>query len=204
MGCLGRPGRCVQGFTLPEILVAAVMLLALLGCTSLAVVAGTRIYQRGSIRAELQQTAVFSLQRLIRDLDRSSAAGLTFGDSRLAMIPLADVTAEGRRAWARRVVMYWRAPEGKLWRGCWLEVPGVAFSGELPGHLPAAVLAVLPSAPARERVLLSADAASFEASLGSGGTHPIHLRLVLERALSSTQTERFELRRAWGPRTPST
>jgi len=97
--------------SLLEMLIAASLVLMLLAILGQVLVPSLRLVARSSLRNGLQQEARQALERLERDLRRSTSFGITLGGSALAVHRMADGTFTGAPQWENELVIYaWQKP----------------------------------------------------------------------------------------------
>lgn len=190
-----------RGFTYTEILVA----LFLLGVVSLLVarvlMASLHTSAKESARMEMEQTALFALQKVVRDLQLTSVGGVSYlpkGEgqtSGVAINPFDDVSAEGNLAWQNRAIAFtWEPTTGLLNRAVLDGLPSPSLTA--PTRLSTGELgAALASA---RGVTLSRGVVDFEVLNREPVTmtsRALMVRLELERTIPRSGLRRFRMER---------
>lgn len=176
---------------------AATLSLLLLGLCLRLFWPGFRFVLIGGARAELQQRAVLTTQRLAEDLQSTGACGVSLSANTLAVQPISEITPDPRVVYATSLI-------GWLWRGerlqrlVWPASP-VPLDPDLPLRLDATGLAGLDAVASSGQRTLTLDGArdfSVTSSAADGNIEsPLTLRLSLRRLVGHTP-EDFTLERA--------
>ncbi|MBI3924749.1 MAG: type II secretion system protein [Armatimonadetes bacterium] len=189
-----------RGFTLPEVLVAAVLTVLFFGMVFAVLIPGARSYVRGAVRADLSQQAALALKALTEDLEATAPAlvGVTAQDRFpviLSMTRLAGVESSGERVWEDRVVLYcWDREKARLLRR---EVEA-SLDPRRPRRLTDIEAAALAAGSAREERIMARDLDLFEVAPADPG--PVEVRLRLQRSgAHQTKPEVVELARKIEP-----
>lgn len=195
-----------RGFTLLEVLVAAVLTLLVMGVAFGYLVPAWRASARIQTRVELQQSAVVALDRLTAELKTSAPGGVTLSDGVpriLAINPVEKVQGNGLVVWKSSYILY--VFEGdRLERIEWPPGgPAASPSQQLPTRakrLPRSQLVAIASAGDVARRQVAGDVVDFSwTHPGSPDvfTQPLTFRLELSRATSAQpQAERVVLQRS--------
>lgn len=104
-----------RGFSLIEVLLAAVLGLMLLILLMRVFVPMSKGLVRGTDQSGLQQTAAVALHEISKTLTRTPPQGVTLGNGgrTLALHPLQEVNAAGRQLFADHLVVFWYDPAGR-------------------------------------------------------------------------------------------
>ncbi|MGE0489676.1 MAG: hypothetical protein AB7S38_10730 [Vulcanimicrobiota bacterium] len=197
-----------RAFSLLELLVASGLLLLLGTLFVWFLVPSVRYSSQGAARVDLEQMVTLALDRIGNDLQHTVARGVSYhplaaaGASDpvvLAIVPQADVDADGRRIWSQEVVVYfWDRSAHKLYRRTW--PPGPPASLSVPTPLPtnrptsfgvADLLALCDPAGTRS---VATDVTRFDVSHAGPGASivpPLRIDLELSRQVGPNQTETF-------------
>jgi type II secretory pathway pseudopilin PulG len=196
-----------RAFTLIELTITAVVLLVVTALGALLLARTLKVSTRGTLQAEMQQQAVTALNRLVTDMRKSSAAGISVrsgaAPKAIAICPLSSaelrpgqpppVKEDGTLVWSSFFLIYhYDESRQQLRYREW--PPGlVAATSEeestvSPRRLsPARLAAVLGSPPPREEVVATGVVA-FNVGYppGSGGSdelyvQPLTLQIVQQR-----------------------
>jgi prepilin-type N-terminal cleavage/methylation domain-containing protein len=98
-----------RGFTLLEVLISASLLLLLLGLLFTFLVPTMKASVRGSVRVEMQQMAVLALNKMVGDLQNTTAAGLSLSQRNpvsIGIVRIEGVTSEGMQIWEKNMIVY--------------------------------------------------------------------------------------------------
>lgn len=108
-----------RGFTLLELIVAAVLMVLLLGMMFNFLIPTMRASAKGSARVEMQQQAVVALGKIADDVERSAPAGVSINTAGvylgsgnqtssvcLAVQRLSDVSSGGTQSWDLHITAY--------------------------------------------------------------------------------------------------
>jgi type II secretory pathway pseudopilin PulG len=196
------------GWTLLEVLIAAGLSFLLLGLIVTFLIPVLRYSGRGALRVELQQQVRVGLQRILEDLQRSTASGVSLlesdgqgGPVALGIVRLEELTAEAEQVWETQVVVYcWQPDTGRLIRKTWPPAPPASLNPGLdpgkPTRLEPAELRLIAEEKNGTEVSVARDIALFEVShAGSGASlqPPLVLKLVGQATPpGGTEPERFE------------
>lgn len=194
------------GFTLAEVMVTATLSLVLLGLVWSFLVPTFRAYARASARVEMQEQAALVITRMVADLQLCVPAGvgvLSGGPVVLSLQPAVGLNASGQTVWDDHLVVYsWTAPSGTVNRRGWPPSPpalALLLSSGNPCRPSPAQLTQLASQPGAAAATLASQVKSLQLAhtgVGAAVKPPLKITIVLERAVSSQDVERFELSRS--------
>lgn len=106
-----RASRGSHGMSVLEMLIAASLVLMLLALLGQVLVPSLSILGKSSLRNGLQQEGRQALERLERDLRRSTGFGVTLGTAALAIHRMKDGTFTGAQQWEDELAVYaWQKP----------------------------------------------------------------------------------------------
>lgn len=188
-----------RGLTLFEILVAASLLLVVLGVMVSVLVPALRASVKGSNQSELQQLAAVTLDRLLGDLERTPPTGTMLPDGGspvvLGLHPLAGVAPDGSQLWNEEIVVYhWDEAAGTITRETWPPQPpvlGRAVSNAGATRFPADELRRIAAETGGTERILARYVTNFAVSgsgPGPGLVQPLTLQLELQREQSGPAT----------------
>lgn len=183
-----------KGFTLLEITVTAVLLSMVMLLAIRFLVPTMRISARGTLRVEMQQTAVVALNRLITDYERSSPAGIGLrltAPVAVSVCPVVRVQPDGADVWSDSFILYsYDVPTRQLRRREWPPGAPSPTTEELTITKarrlgPDRIAGILAEPPARQ-IILAADVDSFQILQPPGATgdmliQPVRFQLTLKR-----------------------
>ncbi len=204
-----RPALKRNGFTLLEVIVAAVLLLLMLTLGLQLLVPSLRLSARGQARADLEQRGVLALARLTDDLLTTTQAAVSWADSQagspavLALQPMDNPTSNGRQAYQDTLLTYtWTPTTRELRRQVWNPVPAslaITLSRQGPLQLNRGKLMQLPTTTgALDDRLISRDVKQITLASpihAPNFGNPLTLTLELERKAVSGPPETFQLSR---------
>lgn len=184
-----------RGFSLLEVLLAAVLGLMLLILLMRVFVPMSKGLVRGTDQSALQQTAAIALDRIHRALVRTPPQAATVGNTgrALAVHPLASVTAAGRQVFEDKLTVFWLDPAGRR-----LYERQVALTGTLPPRFatrPTQPQLAAYAVPVSDQRVLATEVETFTVSV-VGETVTVELVLA-RKAPDGGVPERFELRRTY-------
>lgn len=200
-----------RGVTLLELTVSATVLIVVTVLGALLLVRTTNVTLKGTLRVEMQQQAVQALNRIVNDMRKSTAAGISVRSGNppraIAICPLSQpelragqqpaVQGDGKLRWSSFFLLYWH--DGSAARLQYREwpPPGTAPPGTVvptpeeiailgPRRLsPARLAEVLNGAPGREVTVVSGVTA-FNLTYPPTGSdeeyvQPLTIQLVQQR-----------------------
>lgn len=97
------------GFTLIEVMVAASIMIMLLGLIFWFLVPAMRYSAEGTMKVDMQQEAVLAMGRIVADLQRTTAQGISFSPTTgspagtiyaLGVVPMESIGPDGKPVWA--------------------------------------------------------------------------------------------------------
>ncbi|MDQ7826460.1 MAG: prepilin-type N-terminal cleavage/methylation domain-containing protein [Candidatus Eremiobacteraeota bacterium] len=201
-----------QGFTLAEILIAASIMLVVLGLLFAMLVPTARGTTRGTLRVEMQQAALRVMNTLERDLALSAASGLTVSTNGtvgypvlVGMIPIKTVLEDGTQQWEDKLIVYsWKSPESPVVRKVWQSPGPPSISAQLslnsvkPLRADEATLGTIAEDPSLAGRVLAGDVTEFKVTQGGTATAvvpPLTVTIKMEKKgnTGSTEPERYEL-----------
>ncbi len=135
---MSASGRTTSGFTLPEILVAGVLALLVLGLGFGYLVPSLRAAAKFRERSHLQQQAQVIVAKIQQAAQQTSPAGFSWSEEpsvAMAFNPAEDLQVlHGVVIWSQRYEFFWRNPEDRTLRNLrWPLGEGVLSGDE---HLP--------------------------------------------------------------------
>lgn len=101
--------RNQHGFTLPEALIAGGIVLLLLGVLIQTLLPALRYSAEGTVRVELQQSGYLALRQITDDLQKTTAAGVSFQATPVAALAINSIDSidgTGKRVWSDQVHLY--------------------------------------------------------------------------------------------------
>ncbi len=139
-----RKFRKGQGFTLLEAIVAAMVTVILFGLFFQFLIPGMKAYALSTVRTEIQQETLRSLQKIVSDLDLAVYPGVSVysnagGPVYLGIVRMENVDNEGFQTWEQGLVVYsWEGPGMPFIRKVWMmptkpSVPSVFSEAQLQG-----------------------------------------------------------------------
>ncbi|GEM_PF-987103 len=205
----------IRGFTIIELLVAAVLLILLLSLIFAFLTPTMKAAALGSARAEIQQEALRALDALCYDLLRSASSGISLitpatdpekGPLYLGIIRIENVGPLGNSIWAQALIVYsWKGTGSPLIRKVWtsssLPSLGIILSPGTPARFQQATLSQIAEEPGLKGQVLARDVSELRitsAGLGSSVSSPIDLSVTISRkaATGKIKPEIFQLGRS--------
>jgi len=202
------------GFTIPEVLIAASLTLLLLGLIFSFLVPTMRASIRGSAKAEIQQEALRSIDRVAGDLLMSASPGITVvtpasapekGPAYIGIIRISDVDHLGKQTWEQSLTLYcWQGPGKPLVRKVWTQsLPpslGIALNTGYPCRFDAASLASIAEEPALRGQIIARDVSEMLITHKGSGisvSSPIDLTIEISRDAATVRNgpEIFRMKR---------
>ena len=189
-----------HGYTLIEVLVMASVSLVVLGLLASVFLTALRRSQDGRIRVDLQQSAVFSLSRWEKDIERASYESVAVQPGAPYLVGVTGATGvagNGTVAWEPTLARWTFNAEARTLSRA------ICLRPESLGYAPTpTALAGLVIKPGEEERGMCEDVDDFALNkmftLGEDKTPRIVLRLVLRRALSTSEREtKFTLERTY-------
>ena len=190
-----------RGFSLLEIVVVCVLLsmVMLLGVRFL--VPTLRISAKGTLRVQMQQTAVTALNKLVADYEASSPAGIgtrSGAPVAVSICKLDRVQGDGTDVWSNHFIIYYcDIPTRQLRRREWPPGEPPATTEETSilkarRLLPDRIAAIV-AEPAPVQTILAVDVESFRILHPPGGddnelVQPLRFQLTLKRNDADTLT----------------
>ncbi|MGV8124493.1 MAG: hypothetical protein AB2L14_32495 [Candidatus Xenobiia bacterium LiM19] len=209
--------RCshVRGFTIIEILVAAVLLILLLSLIFAFLTPTMKAAALGSTRAEIQQEALRALDALCHDLLSSASSGISLitpttdpekGPTYLGIIRVENVGPLGNNFWAQSLIVYsWKGTGSPLIRKVWTSSSPPSLGIILPPNCPARfqenTLSKIADEPGLKGQVLARDVSELcitSEGMGSSVSSPLDLSITITRkaATGRNAPESFHLNRS--------
>lgn len=187
--------------TLLEVVIAAFMLLTMLGVLTLLVVPSIRNSQAGMARSWMQQQAFLVLDKVGDDLQRTARQGVSYSPGppvQLGMVRLLDVTPESTQVWERKAVLY-TLESGVLRRQVVRSLEATNPDATAPQQLTPGTLQELASStdPEAESRVLARSVTDFLVAVDTS-RHPdcpVSLTVGVERRTQAKEPERFRVSR---------
>lgn len=207
-----------KGLSLVEVLVAAGLAVLLLTCFLWFLVPSLSAMGRSTAQSEVQQQAVLALERIEREVRRSTVSGVGLYPKAavavtaapgLYLTPLQDVNDKGQPNWALEVVaVWWNRAERRLWIKGWPPKDPAGFSQDpvlsRPAHLSGAEFQTLVSSKNGTERSLAAGVVDFDLQHAGGASPtlvgPLSLHIELERE-EGRHKQRFKFRKVFSLRT---
>ncbi len=190
-----------RGFTLIEILVVSTVSIIILVLLSDLFITALQRTQDGRLRVDMQQRALFAINKWERDLEKTSTRAMVVkpGDPTcVAMTPLQSINGSGEAIWKQEIIVYaYKKSERILQRETYPpEQP--KFSTQLSSmrpYLPTFTeLDSLTDTDSGQEIVLCEDVEEFALKDGSENevngkptTQPLLFHLKLRRPLSTSQ-----------------
>jgi hypothetical protein len=179
--------RCCdsRGLSLVEVLISAGLVLLVLGLGTSFLIPLMRMQVDGAESAELGQRSTMLLEELRRDLNQSSAAGLTLLQSEqevlLAIHASDNVAQDGTLVWKDSLVIYHWTSASKQWRrGVWRDQPRRVLRAAAPTRLSEDDLRQAATEVVISRITPGLTTVSFQQAEGGPlGQLPITVRLAM-------------------------
>ncbi|MGE0487655.1 MAG: hypothetical protein AB7S38_00420 [Vulcanimicrobiota bacterium] len=99
-----------KGFSLPEVLVAGTITLLLLGLITQFLIPAMRYSAEGNMKVDLQQRAILAINRLVSDLQRTNATGVTLALTSpvtVGIVRIEKIGSDGFPSWDDEMQVYW-------------------------------------------------------------------------------------------------
>jgi len=205
----------MRGFTIIEILVAAVLLILLLSLIFAFLMPTMKAAALGSARAEIQQEALRALDALCHDLLRSASSGISLitpatdpekGPMYLGIIRIENVGPRGNNFWAQSLIVYsWKGIGSPLIRKVWTSSSPPSLGIILPPNCPArfqeTTLSKIADEPGLKGQVLARDISELcitSEGMGSSVSSPLDLSITITRkaATGRNKPEIFQLNRS--------
>jgi hypothetical protein len=199
-----------NGFTVVEILIAGALAVLVLGIMFSFLTRTTRVTAKGTLRTDMQQAAVRVMNSISRDLELSSAGGVSIdctagGPVMMGVIPIRNVSDDGTQQWDNRLTVYsWGSAGSPVIKKMWkngdpptLAVP-LSLNGAMPLRVPGTTLSSIAGEPGLQAQILATGVKSFSIThIGTGSSvePPIEVTIELERSgnTGSTVKETYKL-----------
>lgn len=195
-------GSATRGLSLAEVLIGLALVGVVLFLVARLLSVALETSARESALIEMEQTALVALQRIEKELQKTTAGGVSYlskqanQDSGVAVNPIDDVSADGNLAWVDRVVIFHWSPGEKLLRRT--SVLGLsATSLSLPVHLTEVQIRSLLGRPDRATGIIGNGVSDFDVQPGVAvGSSPVVLVSVeLERRFPRQGLRHFAMTR---------
>jgi len=205
----------ISGFTVIEILVAAVLLILLLSLIFAFLTPTMKAAALGSTRAEIQQEALRSLDALSHDLKASASSGISLitpavnpekGPVYLGVIRVESVGPLGNDIWEQSLIVYfWKGPGSPLIRKVWSSSSppslGIILSPSSPSRVEETTLSRIADETGLKGQVLARDVSLLlitHSGMGASVSSPIDLSMTITRkaATGRNTPESFHLNRS--------
>lgn len=180
------------GLSLLETLLAAGLAALFFAVVAQVMIPSMRLVMTSSVRTGLQQQTRMALERIERDLRRSSAYGVSMLPSSapnapvvLAIHRLSDRAFTGSQLWEEQLMVYCYHPDAhSLTQASWPPQPpaaAVTFTPTRPVAVPAAELVKFGSTPTGREATLARNVAAFKVTRSTAGAYTLTLELREEQ-----------------------
>jgi len=207
--------RLTLGFTIIEILVAALLLTLLLSLIFAFLVPTMKAAALGSARAEMQQEALRSLDAMGCDLMSSASSGISLcapaadpekGPLYIGILRVVNVDPQGNNIWERSLTVYcWKGAGSPLIRKVWSPASppslAVILSPDTPSRFEESDLSKIADEPGLNGQVLARDVSALlvtSSGMGASVCSPVELGITITRkaATGRSSPERFHLTRS--------
>lgn len=191
-----------RGLSLVEVLIGLALVGVVLFLVARLLGVALSTSARESALIEMEQTALVALQRIEKDLQKTSAGGVSYLPkqpnqvSGVAINPIDDVSADGNLAWLDRVaIFHWDPNDQVLSRTSVLGLSAISLS--VPVSLTEPQIRSLLARPDRASGVIGNGVSDFEARPGVvlGSSPVVHLEVVLQRTLPRQGLRNFRMSR---------
>ena len=194
-----KSGYKFNGFTLLELIISAVLLLILLGLVFSFLIPATRASIKGSIRAEIQQEAMRTMNNIISDLTKSSGSAISItatmndpetGPVAVAMVKIKDILPECQREWEQSLILYyWQGKGQPVYKRILSSSEcGIPLSANSPAKLSQSSLLSLAGSAGVKGQVLARDVDEFRITTAGFGNvlgSPVKLLIRIKRKAAS-------------------